>query len=459
MIDKIIRIKGLLALFLVTAFCMTTMGAVVSDNDGSAFITKAEFDSLKNNFQSQIDEYNTSIDSKIDGAIASYLAGLQATKVLEEKIVTSELFNIGFYTYPTWYMECVDKNGSFLGSVSGAVWSDTLPGPNNGDFGWDSDMTPYAGDTRFRVSSKISTLNVTQTFRFHWCISKYAPNDAGTSVIWHWDAYMKTDPLASYITYMNGSGTDQAVKTMRRVAGITTTFGSMSNILTDMMPFTCVRPSQVTHHRPLGIYVATSVTSVSNGWAGKIYIKANSSQTENDFGIAIRTSAVSFWFGSGTSWETYASYDSDAKIGIRYEDLFAVQFFGAPPTLDSTSIMLNSTLFVANSNYQQAIESNITYKKCGNFNGGIAKSTHDAIFKSAIFMYPQTSMFIHTVSARTFDTFHRETFSANQTMNYNGFDFGLQGRGSITAYSVANMSWSALSNSIYGLPSHGIYKL
>ena len=57
-----------------------SIGAVVSDNDGSAFITKAEFDSLKNNFQSQIDQYNTSIDSKIDGAIASYLAGIHMAK-------------------------------------------------------------------------------------------------------------------------------------------------------------------------------------------------------------------------------------------------------------------------------------------------------------------------------------------------------------------------------------------
>ena len=59
---------------------INTLGAVVSDNDGSAFITKAEFDSLKNNFQSQIDQYNTSIDSKIDGAIASYLSGINLSK-------------------------------------------------------------------------------------------------------------------------------------------------------------------------------------------------------------------------------------------------------------------------------------------------------------------------------------------------------------------------------------------
>ena len=78
-------VKRLFALFLVVLMSINTLGAVVSDNDGSAFITKAEFDSLKNNFQSQIDQYNTSIDSKIDGAIASYLAGISVAKKTTEQ--------------------------------------------------------------------------------------------------------------------------------------------------------------------------------------------------------------------------------------------------------------------------------------------------------------------------------------------------------------------------------------
>ena len=72
--------KRFFTLLLVVLMSINTLGAVVSDNDGSAFITKAEFDSLKNNFQSQIDQYNVSIDSKIDGAIAAYLAGINLTK-------------------------------------------------------------------------------------------------------------------------------------------------------------------------------------------------------------------------------------------------------------------------------------------------------------------------------------------------------------------------------------------
>ena len=75
----------IITIILCILLCVDCFAAVVSDNDGSAFITKAEFDSLKNNFQSQIDSYNTSIDSKIDSAIAGYLAGIKADK---EEILT-----------------------------------------------------------------------------------------------------------------------------------------------------------------------------------------------------------------------------------------------------------------------------------------------------------------------------------------------------------------------------------
>ena len=57
-------------------------GAAVSDNDGAAFITKAEFDSLKNTFQAALDSYNKNIDSKIDGAINAYISGIKDSKVL-----------------------------------------------------------------------------------------------------------------------------------------------------------------------------------------------------------------------------------------------------------------------------------------------------------------------------------------------------------------------------------------
>ena len=55
-------IKKIMIFVLVILLAFESVAAVVSDNDGSAFITKSEFDSLKNDFQSQLNAYNTSID-------------------------------------------------------------------------------------------------------------------------------------------------------------------------------------------------------------------------------------------------------------------------------------------------------------------------------------------------------------------------------------------------------------
>ena len=83
LIGKNKRKMGKKALCLIFAFLLSinSFAAVVSDNDGSAFITKAEFDSLKNNFQNQLNNYNTNIDSKIDNAISSYLSGIKQERV------------------------------------------------------------------------------------------------------------------------------------------------------------------------------------------------------------------------------------------------------------------------------------------------------------------------------------------------------------------------------------------
>ena len=87
---KMRKITGILSILLIFLMCINSVAAVVSDNDGAAFITKAEFDSLKNNFQNLIDNYNKSIDNKIDGAIASYLAGIN----LQNKISSTFLFDV-----------------------------------------------------------------------------------------------------------------------------------------------------------------------------------------------------------------------------------------------------------------------------------------------------------------------------------------------------------------------------
>ena len=87
--------KRFTALFLVVLLSCESFAAVVGDNDGPSFITKAEFDSLKNTFQTQIDRYNSSIDNKIDGAIAGYLSGVKVAKKEELKSLINGL-GIGF---------------------------------------------------------------------------------------------------------------------------------------------------------------------------------------------------------------------------------------------------------------------------------------------------------------------------------------------------------------------------
>ena len=90
-------IKRYIALILVLLFSIESFAAVVGDNDGAAFITKAEFDSMKNDFQSQLDRYNSSLDNKIDGAIASYLAGIRTSRfknfnsLIDKKIIWLEM--------------------------------------------------------------------------------------------------------------------------------------------------------------------------------------------------------------------------------------------------------------------------------------------------------------------------------------------------------------------------------
>ena len=123
--NKKIKIKRITVLFMVLIFTLNSFAAIVSDNDGAAFITKAEFDSLKNNFQTQIDSYNNSIDSKIDGAIAAYLSGISVTKT---QILTNIYENSGgkdikwvnFSSLPTvepsW-------NNCAIGIVSVACWT------------------------------------------------------------------------------------------------------------------------------------------------------------------------------------------------------------------------------------------------------------------------------------------------------------------------------------------------
>ena len=122
-------VRKALNLIFVLLLSINSFAAAVSDNDGSAFITKAEFDSLKNNFQTQINLYNTSIDAKIDDAIASYLAGVtvgaESNKEFQYKS-WKQVTQMNYKPTVTWRVPSLDLSMAMnenLGNTAG--WSET----------------------------------------------------------------------------------------------------------------------------------------------------------------------------------------------------------------------------------------------------------------------------------------------------------------------------------------------
>lgn len=101
--------------------------AVVSDNDGYAFVSKAEFEALKKDFAGQIEKYNTSIDNKIDGAVSSYLAGINISTTEEIDICENKI------AYPLTLRMLGPYNGALVRNMtnedaslwtSGGLWTD-----------------------------------------------------------------------------------------------------------------------------------------------------------------------------------------------------------------------------------------------------------------------------------------------------------------------------------------------
>ena len=74
------KLKLILCILLIMSISFTSFAAVGA-NDGSAFVTKAEFDAFVNTFNEQMDDFEDALVSKIDGAIANYLDGLSREKI------------------------------------------------------------------------------------------------------------------------------------------------------------------------------------------------------------------------------------------------------------------------------------------------------------------------------------------------------------------------------------------
>ena len=127
------RIFSALLMLIVLSMHVNLYAAIVSDNDGSAFVTKSEFETLKQSFNAQITNYNNSIDKKIDGAISSYLAGISLNKPVSQDIINKswdEVSSINGVLTNTYKVP--DVNLQFM---LGTTWSSNGDAPESAEPG------------------------------------------------------------------------------------------------------------------------------------------------------------------------------------------------------------------------------------------------------------------------------------------------------------------------------------
>ena len=74
--------KRNIAVFAIVLMSINTF-ATTASNDGSSFVTKAEFDKLMNGFNDRMNEYQAALNAKIDQAVSGYIAGMSAQAVLQ----------------------------------------------------------------------------------------------------------------------------------------------------------------------------------------------------------------------------------------------------------------------------------------------------------------------------------------------------------------------------------------
>ena len=97
--------KRIIAVLMILMLNITSYAAV-GGNDGSAFVTKAEFDAIVNTFNEQMDNYESSMITKIDGSIANYISARSNYRLVTLLDYATQVKNMGsqyitFYNYPT----------------------------------------------------------------------------------------------------------------------------------------------------------------------------------------------------------------------------------------------------------------------------------------------------------------------------------------------------------------------
>ena len=428
---------------------MSTMGAVVSDNDGSAFITKAEFDSLKNDFQAQIDQYNTSIDSKIDGAIASYLAGIKSSVELDEKITTNALYTIGFYTYPQWFIDCVGVDGVFRSNTtSRGVWSQVLPGARSDELGFNSYSAVVETQRTFSPHNfggeDITTLYTT-TFSVGLMATRTDANTTGlynNNNAWLWG--VKYSTIASnFLLSTNGAWGSNNTSTgalARRITGIETNIGQLEHVLCDACPGHTILnrpPYSVFFNSALGFYSLHTTISTKSRQLTFGYVDQQSP--------ILWGYSASCYVNSGGGWSISYTY---ASLRGWSESTNAQIYFNGFMGGTSTKVYKSTNLLVSNIAYDDYASDYVVF---GDYNGGEFKSPTGKYIQSAIFCTPQNSRYIHAVEAGYSSTFFSSVRGNTQNVTYTEGVFKLKRIGTIYANSVANTAWSNVTAGITNL--------
>ena len=157
--------KKVLVFLLCVVFAINTHAAIVSDNDGSAFVSKAEFEGLKKDFSDQIDKYNSSIDGKIDGAIASYLDGISVAKKIKLDIIYDK-----YTTVPgnkdNGVLWCSNNNVTLCGDSNQTLAYNYTHIQSYGSYAPTSTSTAYTGKGGYWVKTLDSETNGRAKKRF-----------------------------------------------------------------------------------------------------------------------------------------------------------------------------------------------------------------------------------------------------------------------------------------------------
>ena len=190
--------KKVFTILLVFILGINSFAAIVSDNDGSAFVTKAEFDALRKDFAEQIENYNESIDQKIDGAIAAYLAGLRLAQTVELELDPNCHYTFPLYYDPNNYWDnytVTQGNKLFIPEFHMSQFNITIHGYiNPGGRGSEAVWASGSKSTGVITINSVSNRTMASQFR----------NQVVTNVRYKWD-YKGKNGILNKVTRLSGT--------------------------------------------------------------------------------------------------------------------------------------------------------------------------------------------------------------------------------------------------------------